>query len=463
MCSVSDTFSPLAFPPGMIIYDLSISVPPTTHLEIFPFEVFREPLVIIAIADGTELYESSSDREPNGVVAGKHPRPVGIEELIHDVEALEDSYPRSLVRQLMIFDYDGVSNPHTDPEGITWVPPPGKSLTTTIKTVMCDITALVLKGLSSFTASMEDWPAIESPKASSWGPRRTTEARPVDKLQHRMTMPAQLPSRPGGSISAPDTPTGSVGHDSPTTFDEITRSIQLANRAETLKSASKPSSKEHSRERKTGQSIGALNVNDRAKARVKGRLKVVVGSLYLQAGLWPDAIKELVEGATVARAGSDYIWHAKALETIILCLLMLGWAGMDFNVGQTDSSTNTVIISEILANLFFLVNRSRRYATQPWINPHSSPVRPGLRATPPAIQGPKAAQLLYEVLPNCFQTFQLTFLTFIPELQTSPMSLYLSFCSQRQLCELHDFCRLPTFEMASLTMTDSITLSRINH
>lgn len=331
----------------MIIYDLSIFVPPTTHLEIFPFEVFREPLVIIAIADGAELHESSPNGEPNGVVAGKHPKPAGIDELTQDVAALENSYPRSLVRQLMVFDYDGVDSPRTDPEGITWVPPPGKSLSTTIKTIMCDITALVLKGLSGFTASMEDWPAIESPKASSWGPRRTTEARPVDKLQHRMTMPAQLPSRPGGSSSAPDTPTGAVGHDSPTTFDEITRSIQLANRAETLKSASKPSSKEHSRERKTGQSIGALNVTDRAKARVKGRLKVVVGSLYLQAGLWPDAIKELVEGATVARAGSDYIWHAKALESIILCLLMLGWAGMDFNVRLTIRGTG------ILANVYF--------------------------------------------------------------------------------------------------------------
>ncbi|KAL1953103.1 hypothetical protein VTO42DRAFT_3583 [Malbranchea cinnamomea] len=334
-----NTFSPLAFPPGMIIYDLSISVPPTNHLETFPFEIFRESLVILAIADGTELSnlavaaDASSDGKP--AFAGNLPRPAGLEDLVEQLAMLKDGYPRSLVQQLLIFDYEGVETPLTDPEGITWVPSPEKSRSTTIKTVMCDITALLLRQLASFTESMEGWSTVESPKASSWGPRRTLDTRPIDKLQHRMTMPAQLPSRPNGlPKSAPDTPSNLVGHDSPTTFDEITRSIQLANRAETLKSASKPGSKEHSRERKTGQSIGSLSTTDRANARVSGRLKVVVGTLYLQAGIWPDAIKELVEGATVTRAGSDYIWHAKALESIILCLLMLGWAGMDFQIPQ---------------------------------------------------------------------------------------------------------------------------------
>jgi hypothetical protein len=80
------------------------------------------------------------------------------------------------------------------------------------------------------------------------------------------------------------------------------------------------------------QGVGSISASDPVKARFKGRLKGVVGSLYLQAGLWPEALKELVEGATIARAGSDYIWHAKALETMLLCLLMLGWAGMDFQV-----------------------------------------------------------------------------------------------------------------------------------
>lgn len=347
----------------MIIYDLSTSTSPTTHLETFPFELYRESLVILAIADGAELSgsvtDTAKDGKPNGV-AGKHPRPAGLDELTQDLATLEDSYPRSLVRQLVVFDCEGVDNPRTDSEAITWVPSPDKSLSTTIKTVMCDVTALVLRELSTFAQKMEDWPTIDSPRASSWGPRRTAEPRPVDKLQHRMTMPAQLPSRPNGlPSSAPATP---PGHDSPTTFDEITRSIQVANRTETLKSASKPGSKEHSRERKTGQSAGTLNTNDRAKARIKGRLKVVTGSLYLQAGLWHGAIKELVEGATVARAGSDYIWHAKALETIVMCLLMLGWAGMDFNV---RSGSRILLIFD--ADQDTLNCRFPIYATQPWI------------------------------------------------------------------------------------------------
>jgi hypothetical protein len=83
-------------------------------------------------------------------------------------------------------------------------------------------------------------------------------------------------------------------------------------------------------------SIQGLSAADRTKNRIKGRLGVVVGTLYLQTGRWPDALKELVEAATMARASSDYLWHGKALESILLCLLMFGWAGMDFQVSYSD-------------------------------------------------------------------------------------------------------------------------------
>jgi hypothetical protein len=79
-------------------------------------------------------------------------------------------------------------------------------------------------------------------------------------------------------------------------------------------------------------SVSGVSATDRTKNRVKGRAGVVVGSLFLLAGRWPDALKELVEAANNARASSDYVWHAKALETVLLTLLMFGWAGMDFQV-----------------------------------------------------------------------------------------------------------------------------------
>ncbi|KAL5360925.1 TRAPP II complex [Aspergillus floccosus] len=330
-------FSPLAFPTGLILYDLSFSVPPTSHLELFPFEIFREPLVIIAIADGTELGESDSD---HGVEHGSSPAgppaPAGLDELRQELEIVKERNTRALVHQLLVFDYKGVEKLSNGPDDVLWVPRPQASKATTMKTVLCDITSLLLSELDGFAKIIQSIPSIESPKASSWGPHRGPDLRPrpTDRLMHRMTMPVHLPS---DANSAPVSPVGSKptspapsDHETPTTFDEITRSIQLANRTNsTGKLTSLPSSKEHSRDR---MSVSSMSATDRTKNRIKGRTGVVVGTLFLQAGRWPDALKELVEAASNARACSDYVWHAKALESILLCLLMFSWAGMDFQI-----------------------------------------------------------------------------------------------------------------------------------
>ncbi|QKX57064.1 uncharacterized protein TRUGW13939_04172 [Talaromyces rugulosus] len=331
-------FTPLAFPNGIILYNISFAVPPTSHLELFPFEIFREPLVIIGIADGAELRgDNTSEKEPrqkrdsNGDSA---PSPGGLDELLQELEWIKEHNSRALVSQLLIFEYEGLGKLISGPDEVTWVPNPQSSRPTTIKTVLCDITSTLLGELDEFAKLMQSIPAIDSPKASSWGPRRGPELRPrpVDKLAHRMTMPAQLPASNGDSESAASSGRSSPapgGHDSPTTFDEITRSIQVSNRSNT--SGKLVSSKETSRDR---MSVQGLTAADRTKNRIKGRLSVVIGTLYLQSGRWSDALKELVEAATMARAGSDYIWHGKALESILLCLLMFGWAGMDFQIPQ---------------------------------------------------------------------------------------------------------------------------------
>ncbi|KAL4914250.1 TRAPP II complex [Aspergillus aurantiobrunneus] len=329
-------FSPLAFPTGVILYDLSFSMAPISHLELYPFEIFREPLVVLAIADGTEFPggTNSNDFEPS---ADKSPKPEGLVELQQELELLKEKNPRALVHQLLVFDYDGVSKATNDPDNVLWIPPPQASKATTMKTVLCDITSLLLSEMDEFAKTIQSIPTIESPKASSWGPHRGPDLRrrPTDKTFQRMTMPAQVPADPNGT---PETPQGSSqssptpeDHETPTTFDEITRSIQLASRSSTTlgKAGSLPSSKEHSRDR---VSVSGLSATDRTKNRIKGRSGVVIGTLFLQSGRWPDALKELVEAASNARASSDYVWHAKALESILLCLLMFAWAGMDFQV-----------------------------------------------------------------------------------------------------------------------------------
>ncbi|KAJ5554561.1 hypothetical protein N7513_004520 [Penicillium frequentans] len=319
-------FSPLAFPTGLILYDLSFSVPPTSHLELFPFEIYREPLVIIAIADGTELSQNPESKK-------QHPTPEELDQLLEELDAVKERSPRALVNQLLVFDYDGLEKLTNGPDNVLWVPRPEASKATTMKTVLCDITSVLLSELDEFAKTIQAIPTIESPRTSSWGPSRNPELRPrpVDRLLHRMTLPAQMPSNPNGT---PDTPLSDSGAQTPnsetaTTFDEITRSIHINRTHSGSKSPSVASPKEHSRER---MSVSGVSATDRTKNRIKGRAGVVIGTLFLQAGRWHDALKELVEATNNARAGSDYIWHGKALESILLCLVMLGWAGMDFQI-----------------------------------------------------------------------------------------------------------------------------------
>src|SRR5690625_1049661 len=88
----------------MILYDLDISVPPTSHLDLFPFEIFREPLAIIAIADGTELQGNPEDSQlvesRTETTAESETERGGIDKLLDELSDLKENYPKSLVHEL---------------------------------------------------------------------------------------------------------------------------------------------------------------------------------------------------------------------------------------------------------------------------------------------------------------------------------------------------------------------------
>ncbi|KZZ89561.1 hypercellular protein HypA [Ascosphaera apis ARSEF 7405] len=331
-------FSPLAFPTGMIIYDLDCSVSATSHIDTFPFELFREPGVIIAIADGLEL-KGTAAQNNDGVLdarsSGDHPTPEGLDDLQEELNLLKTEYPKSVLQHLFVFDYDGVEDLIVGPEKTIWIPNPRACRSTTIKTAMCDMTATLLWEMNKYGEYIRDMPMVESPKfvfqqSSRRGTAASNSPTP-DKMQQRMTMPVQLPSRPFGSPSDPDGSTGHLsGTESPVTFDDITRSMGIDKSPSERPQSSSRFASPMSRDR---MSLGgAIPMTDKMRQRVKGRRSVVLGTVYLQTGRWPDALKELSEGASIARTNNDYVWHAKALESILLCLLLFGWAGMDFQI-----------------------------------------------------------------------------------------------------------------------------------
>lgn len=341
-------FSPLASPAGMIVYDLTTSLPPLSHLVLSPFEIYREPLAIVAIADGDEIIQTSTmdiKRSSSGNMAQTGERQ--LRELDQELEALRDQYPKSLVHQLFIFDYVHPSTSPKLPEGLVAIPSPTESKFATIKTVMCDISSILLAEMTTLAKSFQGMSTIESPCQGqgigfsnghpwpvgqmdplSW--RNSRSQSPTgsrDRSHIRISRPAQ--HRPGhsesNSSSRPATPLDGSQFTPPNvTRSPENESISRVNATERFR--------EQSRDRISVQGFGSNSLNKQSRNR--GRVTIIVGSLYLQAGRWGDALRELVDGATIAQSSNDHLWHAKALENVVVAMLMLGWTGQDFKIPQ---------------------------------------------------------------------------------------------------------------------------------
>ncbi|CAG8959634.1 hypothetical protein HYFRA_00001537 [Hymenoscyphus fraxineus] len=356
-------FSPLAFPTGMIVYDLTTFNPSPSHVVLSPFELYREPLVIIAIADAQELNRISyRDSVRNSLNGSGPPKPEhGLRELEQDLEDMKDRYPKSLVHQLLLFDHVVVPTAAPLPEGIVAVPPAAQCKRTTLKTIMCDISSILLAEMTTLAKSLQALHTIESPSqlqilkqfdGTAWqtahagtiqrrGSQLGTSSRTaspganLDRSHVRMSMPAQFKTADSNESSGRSTPNGARS-ELPTTFEQIVgASPDFKNSRPGLsRLISSDSGRDRSRDRVSVQGFGPGSVSERSRNIGKGRIGIVIGSLYLQAGRWLDATRELTEAASIAKYNLDHLWHAKALDYILVSMLMQAWTGLDFQIPQ---------------------------------------------------------------------------------------------------------------------------------
>ncbi|OCL07841.1 Trs120-domain-containing protein [Glonium stellatum] len=367
-------FSPLAFPTGTLLYELSTSLPPPSQLALSPFEQFREPLVVIGIADAKEYHwlssapENGSNRsESDGASQDRSRDPGELKEAIND---LREQFPRVYLHSLLVFDCSYPSLHPSLPEDAILVPPVAQLKTTTMKTFMCDITAALLAEMTTLARSLQGLPTIQSPvtphggvsdsnsnwtgsdsiggqsvRRNSQTPTDSRSASPATGAQsshYRMSMPTQLPSTSSAATSIQDesrssSPVTMGTRTPPTTFDEIPGVNSSNALARTNSSVSRPNAgtaRDPNLDRVSVHGFGSGSVSERARNKGRGRVGIVIGTLYMCAGRWQDAIKELVESATRARTASDHLWHAKGLENIMVCLLLFAWSGMDFQIPQ---------------------------------------------------------------------------------------------------------------------------------
>lgn len=373
-------FSPLAFPNGTLLYDLSTSLPSASHLSLSPFEQFREPLLVIGISDATEYPWLDRSRADDDSTTVEPPEDDGdAQDLISATDDLREQFPKAYHHCVMVFESTSQSRHPQLPQESLLIPPMAQLKTTTLKTIMCDLTSTLLAEMTTLARSIQALPTIASPashsgssdNAPSWAspesgaaqfsrrasqtPTASRPESPVSGMQskdlHRMSMPV-LPSS-GGPLSTDDPRAGSPSTQGtrtpPTTFDEISGVNNPTSPPRNNSTSTK--NREASSERVSIQGFGSGGVGERARNKGRGRVSIVIGSLYMCAGHWHEAMRELTDGATRARAYSDHLWQAKALENIMVCLMLFAWSGMDFQVGYAMFPQTTVLMSTDPSNM----------------------------------------------------------------------------------------------------------------
>ena len=391
-------FSPLAFPTGQVVYDMLLSDPSPSHLALVPFELFHEPLAVIAIAEGgdfkdvealhnkLELSDDDGEARAQGLISEGD----AFAGLLGCVVNLKDRYPSALVHQVFIFDCDMPASAF--PASLVPVPSLKKSKTTTMRTLMCDMTSILLVEMTSYAKSIQALPNVETPKrtqqerlsndhhtisstqingttpgpdsrvSNAQGSRSSSPVRGVERSQYRASLPARVNSvGPGFGTPVERSPSRSRANGSqtpPVTFDEMNGTSELQ-----VAGLNQEKIRQPSQDRISMHGFGSGSIGERARNTAKGRIGVVLGSMYLLAGRWPDAIKEFIGSANIARANNDHVWHGKALDYILVCLIMCAWVGMDFEVCFHSPFTNlrSTMRLSILNSLTLSCSRYHKY------------------------------------------------------------------------------------------------------
>jgi len=337
-------FSPLAFPEGILLLNLSTSLPPASQAAFAPYELFRLPFAILGIVDGKE-YED--DGEVNGHETNGDNSGTG--SLDNALKAMREQFPRALMFQLLAMDCSPLSKTQQIPQDAIYVPSPEESTFTTIKTAMCDVSSQLLGEMAMYGEIVKSWTTVPTPLMSQSaasgsiheqriGLQRTTSIRSQHSRDESpnlgLTRQSSIRNSPRDLSSPPSSVVGSPRPDSPAimsgsfTPDDNTRSGAIEG---SWKHKQIPAEIDRSAKSLYPQSSAHTSA-ERERNIGRTRVGIVLGTLYLMTGRWADAWRELLEQTSRARALDDWLWHAKGLENLLACMLLLGWSGFDFHI-----------------------------------------------------------------------------------------------------------------------------------
>jgi hypothetical protein len=308
---------PKAFPRGRLLYNYSTSEPSQQSIQLSPFDLCREPLLILGIVDN-----ASHD-------AGKP-------QLENAAHYLREKHPRVVHRQLIVLgDHTDRDARTTDSSAIS-VSNFDQDHDRSLWTAMCEVSTRFLSDLSTYANALQASPNIQTPGQTSrtyqrFGPLRESDRRPGSS---NGTPPQSVGVPSPVDEGSPRHSSGSHGPPA-TSFDQMP-SVSGIKRSDS--NASNPPGKLKGRPRAPShdrvppQGFGSNNSQEKLRARGKARVGIVIGSIQVMAGQWAEAQKALVDHTSKARSLADNIWTAKGLEMILVCLLLQAWAEVEFSI-----------------------------------------------------------------------------------------------------------------------------------
>ncbi|KAF2161231.1 hypothetical protein M409DRAFT_69857 [Zasmidium cellare ATCC 36951] len=314
--------SPKAFPQGSLLYRFSPAAPSDQQHQLSPFELFREPLLVLGVVDATQEASQKELGDAAAYLKEKHPRVVHRQLIV--LKEDENELASRIGNEINVANVEHDNDP-------------------SLRQAVCEVSARFLVELTTYAKAMQASPTIQTPGQTARSLQRTTSLRENEKRPS--TGHATPP--PSGSVSSPTddgspAPTSRVPPLPATSFDQIPGANSTSSgisrpdsRASDQSAAAKPkgkSARASSQDRVSVQGFGSSTSQEKARIRGRARVGIVVGSIYLMAGHWKEALRLLVEHTTKARSLSDHLWHAKGLENMIVCMLLLAWSGVEFQV-----------------------------------------------------------------------------------------------------------------------------------
>ncbi|KAG5437657.1 hypothetical protein PCANB_000694 [Pneumocystis canis] len=75
-----------------------------------------------------------------------------------------------------------------------------------------------------------------------------------------------------------------------------------------------------------------INIIEKKKIQLKGRKTKIIADLYLLSGHVMDGLKEYTEAVLLTKSSNDYLWQGSALEGIGVCLVILSFLQIEYQI-----------------------------------------------------------------------------------------------------------------------------------